>query len=95
MRIVALREDIDHRQVVLAEIDGRAAVDAACGDHQAINPLAEQLIEVLALTHRVVGRVAHEQPDATIRELKLSKATFYRKVSQLKIPLDTAYDSLS
>ena len=39
---------------------GGALVGAAGGDHEAVDALAQQLVEMLALARRIVGGVAHE-----------------------------------
>src|SRR5262249_40493143 len=67
--VVRLREDINHRQVVSAEIDRWTPVSAPCSDHQAVNLLPEQLVEMLTFARRVVGSVAHEHCDAVVRKL--------------------------
>ena len=73
LRIVRLGEDVDHRQAVGEGADRHALVGAAGGDHQAIHPLAQQLVEMLALARRIVGRVAHEDGDALVGQPLLQR----------------------
>ena len=72
-RVVCLREDIDDRQIVGAKIDGGTPIRAPRGDDQTVNLLPEQLVEVLTLARRVVGRVAHEDRDAVVGELSFER----------------------
>ena len=44
------------------------AVGAARGDDEAVDALAEQLLDMLALALRIVGGVAHEDGDAAVGE---------------------------
>jgi hypothetical protein len=46
--------------------DRHTLVGATRGDHQAVHPLAQQLVEMLALACGIVGRVAHEDGDALV-----------------------------
>ena len=50
---------------------GRLAVGAAGGDHDAVDALAEQLLDVALLALRIVGGVAHEDRDALVGEALL------------------------
>ena len=60
VRVVGLREDIDDRQAARRRLDRRAPVGAPGGDDEAVDALAEQLLDMLALALRIVGGVAHE-----------------------------------
>ena len=53
--------------------DRRPLVGAAAGDHEAIDALAEQLVDMLPLARRIVGGVAHEDRDALVGELLLER----------------------
>ena len=72
-RVVCLREDIDNRQIVGAKIDRGTSIRAPRSDDQTVNLLPEQLVEVLTLARRVVGRVAHKDRDAVVRELSFER----------------------
>ena len=72
-RVVHLREDVDHRQIVGAQIDRRTPVHPARSDHQPVDLFAQQLVETLLLARRVVGGVAHENRDTQISELTLER----------------------
>ncbi len=67
----AVREDEEDGQVAERHDDRRAAVGAAGGEDQAVDALAEELLDVLALAGGVVGGVAHEDADAAVGELAL------------------------
>ncbi len=71
VRILDPRKDVDHRQPASRGLDRLALVGAARGDDEAIDALAKQLIDVPALPHRVVGRIAHEDRDAVVGESPL------------------------
>src|SRR6185437_8880450 len=68
LRIVGVRENIDHREAAHMLTHARPLVRPAGGDHQPIDPLAEQLVEVSPLALRIVGGVAHEDGDAVVRQ---------------------------
>ena len=67
----AVREDEERRQVAQRHADGGAAVGAASGEDQAVDTLAHQLFDVLALALGFVSGVAHEDADAAVGELAL------------------------
>ena len=52
VRILDLREHIDDRQAARGRLDRLAPVGAARGDDEAIDALAQQLIDVAALAQR-------------------------------------------
>ena len=52
VRVLDLREHIDHRQAARGRFDGVAPVGAARGDDEAVDALAEQLIDVAPLAQR-------------------------------------------
>ena len=67
----AVREDEEGGQVAEGHADAGAAVGAAGGEDQAVDALAHQLLDVLALAGGIVGGVAHEDADAAVGELAL------------------------
>ena len=71
--VVGLAEDVDDGEAVGEGADGGALVGAAGGDDEAVDALAEELVEVLALARGVVGGVAHEDGDAGVGEALLQR----------------------
>ena len=66
-------EHVDDRQARRRGLDRFAPVDAARGHDEAVDPLAEQLIDVPPLARRIVGGVAHEDRDALIEQPPLDR----------------------
>ena len=71
--VLDLREHIDHRQAARGRLDRRAPVGPPRGDDEAVDALAEQLIDMPALAHGIVGGVAHEDGDAVIGQAPLER----------------------
>ena len=71
--VLDLREHIDHRQAARGRLDRSAPVGPPRGDHETVNALAQELIDVAALAHGIVGGVAHEDGDAVIGQAPLER----------------------
>ena len=71
--VLDLREHIDHWQAERGWFDRSAPVGPPRGDHETVDALAQELIDVAALTHRIVGGVAHEHGDAMIGQAPLEQ----------------------
>ena len=69
--IVGLRIDVETRDAEVRHVGRRPPVGAARGDHQPVDPLAQELLEMLPLALRIVGGVAHEHGDALVGEARL------------------------
>ena len=67
------RKHIDHRQAASRRLDRLAPVGAARRDDEAVDALAEQLLDVAALALGIVGGVAHEDRDAVIGQAPLHR----------------------
>ena len=71
LRILDARENIDDREARRDGLDRFAPVDAPGGDHETIDALAEQLVDMAPLARRIVGGVAHEDRNAVIEHAPL------------------------
>ena len=71
IRVLDLREHVDHRQPTRGGFDRRASVGPPRGEDKAIDPFAEELIDMAPLARGIVGRVAHEDGNALIEEAPL------------------------
>ena len=65
------RIHLDDRQTEAAGMIEFAAVGPARGDHEAVDGLADELIDVPPLAHRIISGVAHEDSDAVIEQALL------------------------
>src|SRR5581483_10043753 len=66
--VVDQRIDVEHRNPRRRHDQLRTQVGAAAGHHDAVDALADQRFDMLRLTHRIVGGVAHEDRHAAVGE---------------------------
>ena len=68
VRVVDPGEGVDHRQAARRRFDRLAPVGAASGGDEAVDALAQQLLDVAPLPRRIVGGVAHEDGDSVVEQ---------------------------
>ena len=88
-RVVHLRENINDRQIVGAEIDRRTSIRARAVITRPSICSSEQLIEVLAFARWIIRRVAHEDRDTVVLRAVPSSASKLGSVKRPKLSLDS------
>src|ERR1700722_18761659 len=73
VRVLDLREHIDNRQAARRRLDRSAPVGPPRGDHETVNPLAQELVDMAPLARGIVGGVAHEDGNAVIEQAPLER----------------------
>ena len=71
--VVRLRKDVNHREPMDRRADGGAPVGTSCRDHEAVDALAEKLVQMLALARGIVGGIAHENRDPLVGQTFLER----------------------
>ncbi len=71
LRIVGLREDVDHRNLAARQLELGPPVGAPGGHNDPVDALADQRFDMVRLAVRVVGGVAHEDRHAAVGQALL------------------------
>jgi hypothetical protein len=70
-RVIGLRKSIDHRHPGRSHVEHTAGIDATGGDHDSVDPLLKERLDVQHLPFRIVCGIAHEDRDAAVGEVLL------------------------